>query len=709
MVDIKRQDITLSDWTKGISADEFAWGSYYYSDGIQTWYSTKGFKLWPRVATSNLNERTTWWTVAVCPCNWSLLDSSPNFVAFTNDGRLEMGGALNGSTYGNWWDWWWGAVYNEYGNTKRVWWYVYWDYALAFTKNAIKKIEFKNTYNIEYGQTITNPRFENSASWWTVGTWWTLTDDWMEHTTWETGTLSVSAPWYDDGRWRLAFKVVDCTAWAVTLDVDWTDIITSEAWRDWWFVGTALNITSWQNVTITLTPSSDFNWIIEAVNFNVYGDIDNISWVTDANKHLAIEWGWDIYISSWNKIDILSTVDRTISDTKELCWEDEEIVWLTQQADSLLIWSTNWIDSFQYYWNGVDSIASECIRWQWQVIRAATGTEIVTYVLAGSNSSSGGKAYRLYSVSWYQRSLIASNAYKLQWTSWNLEHYHPSKKFAFNDVEGSESMCIYLDNLYLPWCDWIYQFGQTIPWLSNSWSRPIKYQNNSDRLQLFQYGWFLAFLYRNSQRTYYSVVESDEYGDSGYLVTDSIYWDKIGTRKAIEKLKLWYKSIPSNAGNIKIYAIVDDDYFWRFDVSWVTNRPNIWDVYTVANNTTAEIININKTSSSEWEITFRTVNNGWSLNRASRYLTKVSGEWDNQLDSQNNYDNMCLIKTIETEKQEYGADLIFGKNFVDSFMPYRHKIQLVIEITKKNVASNNYRTPEIYELSMVSDITDVTL
>ena len=32
MVDIKREDITLYDWTKGISADEFTGGSYYYAD-----------------------------------------------------------------------------------------------------------------------------------------------------------------------------------------------------------------------------------------------------------------------------------------------------------------------------------------------------------------------------------------------------------------------------------------------------------------------------------------------------------------------------------------------------------------------------------------------------------------------------------------------------------------------------------------------------
>ena len=73
---------------------------------------------------------------------------------------------------------------------------------------------------------------------------------------------------------------------------------------------------------------------------------------------------------------------------------------------------------------------------------------------------------------------------------------------------------------------------------------------------------------------------------------------------------------------------------------------------------------------------------------------------------------MCLIKTIETEQQQYGSDLIFGKDFVNNYMPYWHKLQLVIEIEKKttgDTTGKDYMSPEIYELSMVSDITDVTL
>ena len=713
MVEVKREDITLSDWTKWISADEFAWGSYFYADSIQSWYSTKWFKLWPKAIVNSLNERTQWYPIALCPCAKSMLVDTPNFIAFTRDRTLEMGGTLNWSTQWEWWDAGWGAIWQEWTVVNRCWWFVFWEYALVFTETTAKKIKYTDTYDIEYWQTITNPRFENSASGWTVWSGWTLTDDWMEHETWETWTLEVTAPCDADWWGRFAIKITNCTAWNVVLHQSKTntDAITTQSWRNGWFVGTANWMVDEENNTITITPSSDFDWTVEAVNFHVYksASVSSISWLTSANKHLAIErWG-DIYITSNNTVDILSTLDWTVSDSKEICRKDEEIVAITQQGDSLIIRATDWIDSRQYYWNWVDSVASECIRWQWQIIKAVTWTETLSYVLAWTWANTVWNAYRLYSVSGYQRSLIASNAYKVQPASWNLEHYHPSKKFAFNDVQWPESMCVCLDNVYVPWCDWIYRFGQIIPWLWNAWSRPIKYENGADRLFLIGDGWVPMFTYRLDQKQYYVEIREDQYADKWYLVSDSLYWDKLWTRKAIEKLKLWYKSIPSVAWNINIYAIVDDDYFWRFDVNNVTSRPEIWDVYTVAANTDAEVIKVNKIAAKRGEITFRTVSNWWSLERANRYLTKVSGDGDASIDTNNNYDNMCLIKTIETEKQEYGADLIFWKDFVNNYLPYWHKIQLVIELTKKNVSQNDYRTPEIYELSMTSDITDVTL
>ena len=81
----------------------------------------------------------------------------------------------------------------------------------------------------------------------------------------------------------------------------------------------------------------------------------------------------------------------------------------------------------------------------------------------------------------------------------------------------------------------------------------------------------------------------------GYLVTESIYWDKLSTRKALEKLKIGFKNVASSVGGIKIYAIVDDNYFWRFrPTSTPSTRPSVGDVYEVAHNTTAEVIAVDK-------------------------------------------------------------------------------------------------------------------
>lgn len=66
---------------------------------------------------------------------------------------------------------------------------------------------------------------------------------------------------------------------------------------------------------------------------------------------------------------------------------------------------------------------------------------------------------------------------------------------------------------------------------------------------------------------------------------------------------------------------------------------------------------------------------------------------------------MCHIKTIESDTQCYGSDLVFGKDFVQNNIPYRYKIQFVIELS-----SNDYKlSPEIYEFSIHSDIDDVVL
>ena len=262
-------------------------------------------------------------------------------------------------------------------------------------------------------------------------------------------------------------------------------------------------------------------------------------------------------------------------------------------------------------------------------------------------------------------------------------------------------MSMFLDGLFIPWCDGIYKYWNEIPWMRTVWSRPIRYPYGADKIILWQNGVYFCICYTLNGVNYFWEINEQRYTSNWYIVSESIYWDKLSTRKALEKLKIWYKNVASEDGNIKIYAMVDDDYFWRFFVSWIATRPKVWDTYTVANQTTAEIIDIDKTNNI---ITFRTINNLGSYNTANSSLTKVSGDGDATITT-TWYDNMILVKTIETEQQWYGADLIFWKNFVSNYIPYWHKIQFVVELN----SIDNKLTPEIYEISMVSDITDVVL
>jgi hypothetical protein len=377
-----------------------------------------------------------------------------------------------------------------------------------------------------------------------------------------------------------------------------------------------------------------------------------------------------------------------------------------QQAWNLIIWTTDGFNSRQYYWNWVDSIASEAIEWKWLIIKAVANTETVCYVLTTSWATTGTiywYQYRLYAVSGYQRSLLANKIYFPDSDN-NLdqEQYNFQKKFDFNDVQNSKSMCIFLDSLFIPWCDGIYKYWNEIPWMRTVWSRPIRYPLWANKIVLGQRWVYFCIAYSLDGVNYIWQINEQRYLSNGYLVTEWIYRDKLGTRKNIEKLKIWYKNVASEDWNIKVYAIVDDDYFWRFKVSWVTNRPAVWDTYTVAHQTTWEVIAVDKTNNI---ITFRTVNNlGSYLGQSANSLSKVSWDGDNSITTEW-YDNMCLIKTIESEKQGYWADLIFGKDFVNNYMPYWYKLQLVIELN----TIDSKLTPEIYEISINSDITDIVL
>ena len=710
MVDIKREDITLSDWTKGISADEFAWGSYFYSEAISSGYNTKGFELWYRTSKRALNSRAWGNILSLAPTN------SYGFLAFTRDGRIETEDFWNWASDGDWdSDWGWaifatlsGGIGSGYLN-----WVTYGDLAIGIKQTSIDVIDMENAYDPT--AEILGETDMSVATGWTLGTGWTIGDTGVEHTNGETWTLEydISSGGYTSSDYfRCAVKIADRTKGSIDVTV-WNTTETFNELGTGWFVAQLRGAGT--TTTFTITPSSDFDWIIQIVNLHQYDTANNnvmnnkvsLSWGTYSNKHPALIWEWDLYIASRNNVNIISLQDwgKTY---KQLVDRNFTIVSMTQQAWNIILRATDGYDSRQYYWNGVDAVATEVIEWKGLIIQWVTGTETISYVLTTSGRTVGSVEwyeYRLYAVSWYQRNLIASKLYQFRSGSYlEVDHYNANKKFDFNDVTGDQSMTIFLDSLYIPGCDWVYKYGYDVPGLRTNWTRPIKYDTGATNIVLGQRGHFLGIWFTLDWINYICNVDNRLYPTTWFLVTESLYRDKLGTRKAIEKLKIWYKNVPSTIGNIKVYAIVDDTYFWRFRPTVTpTNRPAVWDIYEVANGTTAKVIDANTT---EWVITLVTVTNGWSYAwLANTSLTKVSWAGDDTITVGYNYDNMCLIKTIESEQQGYGSDLIFWKNFVNNYLPYRYKLQLVIELN----SNDRYISPEVYEISMVSDIADTVL
>lgn len=704
MVEVKRQDITLSDWTKGISVDEFAWGSYFYAENISSGYSTKGFELGYWLGKAAINNRDDWHAVA-------LVQSWSGFAAFTRDWRIELDEKWNslsnwtGDENGGW------ALYSFYKQWGLGDWYLngirYWKYLIWIWQGRIDVIDTDSLFD-PFDEILSNTDMTDSTDW-TLGTGWTATDDGMVHTIWETGTLTtdISAAGLTNTDYcRLAVKVTWWTEWTLKVTIGWNEN-TNNDMCDWWFVENLKGAST--TTTLTITPSENFDWVIRYVNLHKYGssavktytiDYDNADY-----RRPAVIWEWDLYIGNAYKVNIVSLSDWWVV-TKRLIDRNYTIIDMTQQAWNIIVWATDWADSRQYYWNWVDAVATEVIEWKWLIMQDVAGTETISYVLTTSWVTSGtvtGYEYRLYAVSWYQRSLIASKLFEI-WSSNYVdgERYNVNKKFDFNDVNNVNSMLVFLDSLYIPGADGVYKYWNDIGGLGNAWTRPVKYDTWATEIVLGQSWHFLGVWFNVDNVNYIGKVDNRTYSSNWYLVTTSIYWDKLWTRKALEKMKIGYKNVASSVGNIKIYAIVDDTYFWRFEPTVTpTVRPSVWDVYEVANNTTARVLSVDNNI-----ITLVTeTNNGSYNNQANTTLTKVSGDGDDTISVGYNYDNMCLIKTIESEKQWYWSDFVFGKDFVANNIPYWYKIQFVIELS----SNDSHLSPEVYELSMHADITDVVL
>lgn len=684
-------NITLNNWSLWLSADEYAWGSYFYAEWIDSYSNSSGFRLWHNIVDTEINKRSGWYPVAMEYLN-KLDEEWYNFVWmvwFTSDWYMESDW-LNRAASSS--DTFWWALYK-----RPTWSYLNWLIAsgelLGITTDKIDRIS--TTIGL-FGTNVVNTPDLTSAGTWSVWAWWT---PWATGAVHSTGTntlrqlLTVTS-------WK-RYRIVTLSTGATTGSCEvrfWTDVLwTITPTSDRWLMGTAVAASASEYVTFI--PTNDFNWTIKYVKTQIYDDTklfpDDIT-ITSAISHPVCVKQWFVYVGSWSLIDIIDTSTWTVYNTVGVIDDDFSIRSITLSWNSIVIWASNWIRSKQYYWNGIDETVSEIIDRSWNNIASVVADETRTYAIISNNFER-----RAYSVDWYQRTRIANNTYSWRTIEWSNNYYKPNKKYDFL-VNKVNQMAIFNDKLYVNSFWWLYVYGWNIIWINSSRSKPIIVDPVTTTIYTLWKALGKLYIWnRKSSVNYISQIYEYNYTPSWYLVTQAITWDNLSSRKALDQFKIWFKNVDSTIGNIKIYAIVDDDYFWTLSVTGVSVTPTAWAIYNVWTNTKAEVIS---TNISWWAgtILLKTIDNtaNYPWNEITP-VTKVSWTGDASITVAWST-NMALIRTLVSSKQEYNNDFIFWQDFIDKHMPNWHKIQFVIELNSNNVNVS----PEVYEITLSSTIID---
>lgn len=69
-------------------------------------------------------------------------------------------------------------------------------------------------------------------------------------------------------------------------------------------------------------------------------------------------------------------------------------------------------------------------------------------------------------------------------------------------------------------------------------TRPVKYDTGAKHIVMGQRNDFLNIAYRLDDKNYVGLINNRLYNNKGYLVTESIYRDKLSTRKALQNMKI---------------------------------------------------------------------------------------------------------------------------------------------------------------------------
>lgn len=682
----EKGSIKLDNRTIWNSTDEYAGGSFQYSEWIDSTSSSKYFKLWPKVDTYNINNRANWLIIASV---YSRSNLKGNDFVYTNDWYMEELDTYNEYATSNTL---WGGIFRNgeesYVNWLRIWDQFLWiwgSYIDIITSMALKWFST---------QKVTTPAL-TSNTWWTVWAWWTTGSGGAVHSS-GTADLSQTLSTNGTGKYRFTVKMTGCTTgscvvkrWAVTL---WT--IDSTCNKRNLYCPTSV---SWSDV-ITFTPTSNFNGTIIYASVFEYDMTkllpSNIA-LTSASDHPYLLSGGFLYIGSGYTVDIVNTSTWTV-ESYPLINSSYSIVSITEVWGNIVLWAWDGQNSLQSFWSGVWSeFVSETIHWTGMRITAVRSDEVKSFVtVLWPNTTS------IWVSSWYTRELLSRDWYQWAIVSWPNTQYTQQRRNNFS-VYNNNCMAVLDGELLVWWIGWLFRYGNKIPAMNDVWTKDITFDFNSIINSIVTYNGNIRIWYKNVSGINVAwKVNKYKYCSTWYAVTNPILRDSITSTKDIKNMVIWYKNLMSTYGNIKIYAIVDDVYFRTQYVSWVTVPPTPWAIYNVGTYHKAEVISTDITAWS-WTILLKSTDiTLYSPVYIGTTITKVSWTGDATI-TVTAFENSALITTILSAQQWYGKEFIFWNEFLDIHMPYWRKLSLIIELN----SSNENVSPEIYEMSILSDIT----
>lgn len=673
----KQPWINLNNWTLGISADKYSGGSFLYGQNINISDNSKSFKISNNITTQQLNTRDcyyvaiTWW--------YGVNDRE---ASFSNDGYIESSLYRNkdGTSVATGW-----AIYY---NSR---WYVnaikLWNSTVGVYDNGIDLFTWDMTGNLfDLWTTVVTNWWLTTATGWTWGTGWTYGAGWATHVTWTTA-LSQTLTVTNAKQYRVAVSASGITAGSCVIAVWWTTIVTLTSdsdKRSMWVRTTASTSES-----LTITPSTDFDWTIANISVCVYSSAltSAKASITAHDTHPLLAVAWYIYVGSWPTLDAINTTSRSV-DSYNLIDSTYDIVGLCQIGNAVVIFATDWEDSKQYYWDRVSDVVTEVILWKDKKITwiRTDGTSI--YVVTENNFKK-----ELYVCAWYQRQLLAVGRSNWKDFGEDKECYRLDHRNDFYIADWLSNVLGYVGNkLYIPAYNGIYTYGFENPWANPALVK--EFVIDSDNISAIESIQWKTYIAHDNNISYLTTYENQS--ASWYVVTTPILWDNFSSTKQLNRFRIGY-ILPSDEASIKLYISANDYFFRTFYVSGITTAPVAWDRCNSWEGNTYEVISTDITAWA-WYIYCYSTNFVDPQLVADWQLTMLSWDWDTSI-TYNDSENFVKLKTITAKRYTQWNELIFGQEFLLAFMPFWQSIQIKIEIT----STSTKFSPEVFDIPILAE------